>query len=327
MRVVCADCSEFRTPERTCAACVPVASALSTRAANVERQWMAAALNRALAAPSDAPAVSGDLCRLVEVHGGVALHSRARVWPVLSGSVELAAANAALYALFVEQCDARMRQFVQIDADRALPGDPRFGDAQGRASLVRLLCAHVFRTGKRDVLADASEEDSHRRGSYRQEMLYLASVLLRVFADEESAFWCFTQLLYQFDIARYFLDGAPLLTEHLVLFERLVARHEPALARHFDLCLISIELFAKRWFTTLFSLDLPVSAVLRLWDLVLVRGPRWALPRMGVAMLRLARDELMQCAGSSDLLTTLQAVPARVAPLSGDLFVIVHALE
>jgi hypothetical protein len=346
LRVVCGDCSEQRLSVaaeahelvRVCDACALELStaaphrhplSVSTRAANVERQWMSAAVRRALAQPSDVCEPDEELARLALTHGGVAMDARARVWPVLSGSVELAAANGAVYRLFVEQCDAAVTRFIEIDAARALPDDPRFAGAAGHAQLVRLLSAHVFRTGKRDARASAadSSEESHRRGSYRQEMVYIACVLLRVFADDdESAFWCFTQLLYQFDLARYFLDSAPLLAAHLALFERLVAQHEPALARHFATCLIPIELFAKRWFTTLFALELPTSAVLRLWDLLLVHGPRWALPRMGVAMLRLARAPLLACTGSSDLLTTLQAVPSSVAARCGELFAIMHAL-
>jgi hypothetical protein len=257
---------------------------------------------------------------------------RPRVWPVLSGSVELAAANGGMYSVFVEQCSEEMREFVRIDAVRALPDDPRFGaGGDGAAQLVRLLCAHVFRTSKRDALAvdgvKDDSEDSHRRGSYRQEMAYFAAVLLRVFGDdEESAFWCFTQLLYQFDVARYFLDGAPLLASHVALFDRLVQLHEPELAAHFAASLIAIDLFAKRWFTTLFAVDLPHSAVLRLWDDVLVSGPRWALLRMGIAMLRLARNDLLACGGSSELLNALLLVPSKLANRCGELFAIVHSL-
>lgn len=349
--MVCDECSEHRlalnvnngtnkSNERVCDECAvelrkrskhPLA--ISVRVANIEREWMGAAVRRSFAEATDATLpCSDELMRLSRAHGGVAAPLRARVWPVLSGSVELAAANGGMYSVFVEQCSDDMREFVRIDAVRALPDDPRFGaGGLGAPQLVRLLCAHVFRTSKRDALAvdgvKDDSEDSHRRGSYRQEMAYFAAVLLRVFGDdEETAFWCFTQLLYQFDVARYFLDGAPLLAAHLAQFERLVQLHEPQLAAHFAASLITIDLFAKRWFTTLFALDLPHSAVLRLWDDVLVFGPRWALLRMGIALLRLARADLLECGGSSELLGALQRVPSRVSNRCGELFVIVHSL-
>ncbi len=58
----------------------------------------------------------------------------------------------------------------------------------------------------------------------------------------------------------------------------------PELAEHLHNQKITLDVFVHRWFTTLFSYDVPLPFLLRVWDLLLSCGQRFA-PALALAIL------------------------------------------
>eukprot|EP00903_Cladosiphon_okamuranus_P014477 g13429.t1 len=62
------------------------------------------------------------------------------------------------------------------------------------------------------------------------------------------------------------------LETHLILLEQLLRFHDPTLAAHLDKCCVSPAAYATPWFVTVFARQLPVPALLHLWQRLVEYG-------------------------------------------------------
>jgi hypothetical protein len=125
---------------------------------------------------------------------------------------------------------------------------------------------------------------------YCQGMGYLSATLM-IYMSDEDTFACLVALCQQFGMAGLFKPGFPLLLEYFFVHERLLAKHVPRLAAHFEHEMIVAGLYATHWYTTLFSYTLPFRYVVRIMDLFLVDGFKMIF-RVAITLLKLHRNEL-----------------------------------
>lgn len=101
------------------------------------------------------------------------------------------------------------------------------------------------------------------------------------------------------------------LTDAKVL-EWLLEKKQPKLFAHIEKLGVMTEVchhISYNWFLTVFSLCLPMGAVLRVWDLLLVEGSE-VLFLLALAILHHHMKALLACAASHDLLLYLHSIGA-----------------
>jgi len=140
---------------------------------------------------------------------------------------------------------------------------------------------------------------------YVQGMNLLVALLLIVGIDVELAFWCLVALVEQTLPPSYFDVQLLGLRVEQAVFGDLVRSRMPRLASHLLAHGIVTELYATRWFVGLFSGNLPTETMLRVWDVLVVKGIE-VLHRVGLGLLKLSEARLLECADQSDLLYCLQ---------------------
>jgi hypothetical protein len=119
----------------------------------------------------------------------------------------------------------------------------------------------------------ASYAGINKEVGYCQGMNFLAGMLLQLSEDEEDTFWLLTLVMVRYNLQSLFTENIPLL--HLLKFQyQLLFRdHLPRLEQHFNQLHVTTELYAVKWFFSLFAYSLPETTVFELWDFVLAACP------------------------------------------------------
>jgi TBC1 domain family member 10 len=133
-----------------------------------------------------------------------------------------------------------------------------------------------------------------------QGMGFLSATLM-IYMSDEDTFACLVALCQQFGMAGLFKPGFPLLHEFFYVHERLLAKHLPRVAAHFEQEMVVAGLYATHWYSTLFSYTLPFRYVVRIMDLFLVDGFKMIF-RVAITLLRLHRNDLV--GASFDVIVT-----------------------
>ena len=164
------------------------------------------------------------------------------------------------------------------------------GEPRGRTALRRVLLAYV----------------AHSRGlGYCQALNYVGGMLLLLTEmREELAFFLLIHLADRCVVDFYskYMNGIRL--EQRV-FEDYFRATLPTLAAHLDRSGLPLSIVTTNWFMCLYVNTLPAETLLRVWDLVLLEEPT-VLVRVGVALLRLHEDELLETSDFIELSTKLQ---------------------
>lgn len=105
---------------------------------------------------------------------------------------------------------------------------------------------------------------------------------------EEQTFWMLVGLMTHHDVRSMFTRNLPRLSLCLYQLEKLMSQFLPDLHGHFEKHQIEPFMFATEWFMTLFGYALPLSAVIRLWDIFFSGG--WSILH-GLALTLLARSQ------------------------------------
>ncbi|KAI7847651.1 hypothetical protein BDC45DRAFT_451527 [Circinella umbellata] len=91
----------------------------------------------------------------------------------------------------------------------------------------------------------------------------------------------------------YWQDNSAVLQDYFAVFRHVLTYHDPELSAHIDAIAFVPDLYAIRWFLTLFTHVFPLDKVYHLWDKFMVGPP--SLPLfVGVAILRQIRDDLLK---------------------------------
>lgn len=123
-----------------------------------------------------------------------------------------------------------------------------------------------------DVLKAYSIYDSDL--GYCQGLGFPAALFLMYFTDED-AFWMLESVLNQplYNLKDLYTENFPLLRQYFYVLQYLLQTHCPKLFAHFYKLGIKPELYATRWFMTIWTASMPFDIAVRVWDILLFEGP------------------------------------------------------
>jgi len=152
-------------------------------------------------------------------------------------------------------------EIIERDLARTYPRHRLFcrSNERGAASLRKVLRAYA----------------AHDRGcGYCQGMAFIAAVLLMYTDDDEDAFWLLSSCMSNrvCNLRVLFLPGMVAAKRCFFVFDRLLARFAPRLAKHLDRCGIVSPMFVTNWYLTVFSASFPFELVVRVWDMFFTEG-------------------------------------------------------
>lgn len=202
--------------------------------------------------------------------------------------------------------DERVKELIETDISRTFPTHPLFAKVKSVAvkessssTEVQQEEAPFVSSLRRILLAISVVCDDI---PYCQGMNLLAGFLLVVIMEEETVFWTLAAIL-QFTFPPHYFDetlsGARIDAE---LFSQFAKEDFPELVTRlesFDEHILSISL---SWFMNMFINTLPMSTVVRVWDVILIEGDK-ALMRIALALLALNNDYLLSIEDDSDMAT------------------------
>jgi len=146
---------------------------------------------------------------------------------------------------------------------------------------------------------------------YCQGMGYFVAVML-TYATEEDAFWMLVGLLNgRYNLRELYLPDLRGMRRGFYQFEKLLAKAMPQLSAHLNKFDFNSPIYSARWFGTLCS-DLPIECTLRVWDVLLVEGPK-ILFRIGLTVMKTAKRELKK-GTFEDFLPCLREVQRTLDP-------------
>eukprot|EP00004_Rigifila_ramosa_P006575 TRINITY_DN1740_c0_g1_i2.p1 TRINITY_DN1740_c0_g1~~TRINITY_DN1740_c0_g1_i2.p1 ORF type:complete len:170 (-),score=34.57 TRINITY_DN1740_c0_g1_i2:30-539(-) len=125
---------------------------------------------------------------------------------------------------------------------------------------------------------------------YCQGMNCIVGTLLPYFTDEQ-AFWITVQILKDPRMRGLFVRSMPALTELSQRFEAALQARLPELFKHFQREGVAVVIYLPAWLHSLFSLVLPLPALLRVWDVFFFDGVD-SLLKVGLALLTLLASDL-----------------------------------
>ncbi|KAF7260385.1 hypothetical protein EG68_02004 [Paragonimus skrjabini miyazakii] len=218
------------------------------------------------------------------VFKGIPQQFRMIVWPLLLRVPEAKSRHKNLYSKMLTRALATSVHLEQIDKDinRTFRNTtyfrPRYGSRQ--QSLFRILAAYsVYNT----------------EVGYCQGMSELVGLLLTYVIEEEDVFWALSQLMVgsRHRLHGLFIRDFPGLYRLFEHHERILKRLLPRVSKHFADQELSTSTYALKWFMQCFMDRLPISLVLRLWDIYLLEGEKILLA-MAYNILKLHKKTLLR---------------------------------
>ena len=142
---------------------------------------------------------------------------------------------------------------------------------------------------------------------YCQSLNFICGALLMAPLSEEDAYFALATIIEDLMPSDYYTRDDDLLGARIdqLVFAELLAHSLPKLNSHLDEMCVPLGLFSLQWFMCLFAKDLPLSLVLRVWDVMFVYGDH-ALFAVGMAILSLTEAKLLQCTDMSELYESLK---------------------
>ncbi|TNN21138.1 USP6 N-terminal-like protein [Schistosoma japonicum] len=215
---------------------------------------------------------------------GIPDRFRMTVWPLLLCVADVKNKNRDIYTKMLHQALSSSGSLNQIDLDvnRTFRNTVYFRDRYGPRQ-----CA-LFR-----VLAAYSVYNSEV--GYCQGMSELAGLFLIYIEDEEDAFWALNQLMtsYRYNMHSVYVADFPGLKRLFAHHERIVRKLLPILDKHFTKHDMLTSTYALKWYMQCFLDRLPVTLVLRLWDIYLLEGEKLLLA-MAYNILKMHSKRLLR---------------------------------
>jgi hypothetical protein len=189
------------------------------------------------------------------------------------------------------ELDEKTDNQIRKDLNRTLSDEPSFNLSDTQLTLYRLLkcfagiddevgyCQGMnFISGFILLLADFNEVDS----------LYM---LIALFGCDFND---------RFNLRGFYLNDFPLLKMYLYIFDHYFEKRMPALRKHFEDLEIIDEIWVAKWFQTLYTINLPLNVVVRLWDCIIVYGLQFLI-NFTLAFLKTIEDDLIKATDTMDI--------------------------
>lgn len=176
---------------------------------------------------------------------------------------------------------------IEVDVPRCNARHEIIGTVEGRRKLSRVLRAWVA--------ANRGLEYWQGLDSLTAPFVALAWGLYGG-EDDTCEMWAFAmiqRLVAKFLSGMFLQQNTSQLQSQLIVFNQLLAYHDPQLFNHLREQQFSPELFAIPWFLTLFTHILPMESVMRVWDFLLLHDATM-VHFISVAIMRQVRFQLLK---------------------------------
>lgn len=202
---------------------------------------------------------------------------RGRVWFLLAKCQELKDRYPENFysQITARETDPPCMLDIRKDIDRTFPQHVYFRFQGGQQVLLNLLRSYAL-----------FDPDI----GYCQGMGYLAGVLLMQM-DEENAFFMLINLMENYQVRGYFVQGMSRVYQSLYKMVSLLKFFEPSLWTHFSDIEFSPQIYATQWFMTLYTCSFPIETVLRIWDCLLFEGPK-IIFRVSLGFFKIHKNQL-----------------------------------
>lgn len=165
---------------------------------------------------------------------------------------------------------------ISKDLDRTFPDEAYFRSGEGQKVLLRILSKYA---------------QKHPGVSYCQGMNFLVGFMLMVSGGREvEVFYMLEDLMESFQ--GFYMPGFPYLRQCLYVFSHMVQKRLPQIAEALDRLEVGYEVWAAKWFMTLYTATLPLQVTVRIWDLLMTDGVI-SLFRAGMTLLRTLQTEII----------------------------------
>lgn len=172
---------------------------------------------------------------------------------------------------------------------------------------------HISQLG--DVITTFSLAHKQQLG-YCQGMNFLAGVLLQVSDSEEESFWLLSLIMDKYNLRGLFVEGLPLL--HLLRFEFLFLLHATMkdVHDHLETLQVTPEMFAVKWFFSMFAYSFKLNVVVEIWDFLLAAKPprelhagfQRCIIMVSLGITRALRKNLLASHTSEDVVSMLSSI-------------------
>lgn len=199
------------------------------------------------------------------IRRGIPSSLRGTIWQLLAKSKDTKLEQTYMQLLNQESV---YEKAITRDLSRILPHNQYVQSTSGKDSL--------FNVAKAYSLYDQAV-------GYCQDILCIIGPLLLNMPEEET-FCVLVQIMHRYGLRDYFLPQSNFLSQRLYQFSVLVSENIPHISRHLEFQGIQDNMYAARWFTSIFACKFPFDFVFRVYDLFLSEGQD-VLLRVALAVL------------------------------------------
>ena len=190
---------------------------------------------------------------------------------------------------------------VKQDLGRTFPFSQFYSDDKNLARLGNVLVSYAA---------------LNKEVGYCQGMNFLAGLLLQQSDSERETFWMLTLVMTRYNLQSLYSEDIPLLHLLKYQFSALLNQLFPEISAHFDRLYVLPELYAVKWFFSLFAYSFPENLVFPLWDFRFAgcpphqrhTGVSRAILLLALGLLKISRSKLLKCSCLQSVLNELEAV-------------------
>eukprot|EP01114_Cavostelium_apophysatum_P023395 TRINITY_DN8799_c0_g1_i1.p1 TRINITY_DN8799_c0_g1~~TRINITY_DN8799_c0_g1_i1.p1 ORF type:complete len:602 (+),score=120.09 TRINITY_DN8799_c0_g1_i1:117-1922(+) len=235
------------------------------------------------------------------VRFGIPAKLRQRVWRGLLEVDDLVLKNPQVYEYCRDKPNPGIEHTIKKDLGRTFPKHPEFQSlTQKNSGQLRLL--HVLK---------AFANFNHKKGvTYCQGMNFIAGVCVLIMPEEE-AFWSLVQVMKNNQFDRIYKRKLPGLMHLIAIFDDQFQKFLPDLCVTFRSVGVAANVFANKWFLTLFGCVFPLELVFRIWDHFVCDG--WSIiMQISLAILKLSQDYLTEHPTLEDVFVYFDCLPQEI---------------
>ncbi|ORX97724.1 RabGAP/TBC [Basidiobolus meristosporus CBS 931.73] len=221
---------------------------------------------------------------------------RGQVWQYLADSH--AYRQPGLYRELLSKERLEIYDVIEKDIQRCYPDHIMFYEANGngQTNLYEVLKAYAH---------------YNPEVGYCQGMGRLVGMMLMQNISPEDTFWLLVATIDKY-LSGYYTPTLSKLRIHAAVFDRLLLIHNPKLHRKLVSNDVVPLMYMTQWFLTVYTMTLPWSTVLHVWDLLFLRGVK-VLFRTGLAILDCCKDHLLNhCPSNTEILSFLLHIPHEI---------------
>eukprot|EP00743_Colponemidia_sp_Colp-15_P002783 GILK01003011.1.p1 GENE.GILK01003011.1~~GILK01003011.1.p1 ORF type:complete len:414 (-),score=93.17 GILK01003011.1:96-1337(-) len=211
------------------------------------------------------------------VRKGIPDAKRGELWQVCSGARERQLENPGYFAKLTEKSpDPAIADQIELDLQRTFPSNREFRTDDGINKLRTVLRAFAVH---------------NPTVAYCQSMNFIVALLL-LFMPPEGAFWMLVQIVegsphhHHMVFKGYYEEGMPMLKVDVRVLSALLEKKVPKVFAALKRCHIDLVWICSDWFMSLFSVTLPATTVVRIWDSLFLEGYK-ILFRVSIALFKM----------------------------------------